>query len=62
MVNDKLAQILRVSQELTYQFNAVNQLISKAWLELELARESLRSLISLQDELEQENKRFHPMD
>lgn len=50
MAKSNLAQILRISQELTYQFNDVNQFISKAWLELELAQENLRNLSSAYDE------------
>ena len=50
MASLKLAQILRISQHLTYQFNDVNHRISKAWLELELARGNLKSLLMIYDE------------
>jgi len=44
MAEPNLAHILRLSQQLTYKLNEVNHLISKAWLDLELARETLRNL------------------
>ena len=50
MTEPSLAQVLRLIQQLTYQFNDVNHHISKAWLELELARETLRNLMTTYDE------------
>ncbi|EKE10208.1 MAG: hypothetical protein ACD_16C00067G0004 [uncultured bacterium] len=50
MAYSKIAHILRLSQQLTFQFNEVNHRISKAWLELELARETLRNILMLHDE------------
>ena len=50
MTEPSLAQVLRLVQQLTYQFNDVNHRISKAWIELELARENLRNLITTYDE------------
>lgn len=50
MADSSLAQIMRLSQQLTFQFNEVNHRVSKAWLELELARETLRNLLITYDE------------
>jgi len=50
MAKIDLAHILRLSQQLTYKLNDVNHLISKAWLDLELARETLRNLSASYDQ------------
>jgi hypothetical protein len=50
MTDPKLAQILRHTQELTSQFYEVNYRLSKTWLELELARETLKNIRMQYDE------------
>lgn len=50
MTDPKLAQILRHTQELTSQFHEVNTRLSKTWLELERARETLKNIIMQYDE------------
>lgn len=44
MATPTLAQLEHLAQHLTIQFNTVNHLISKAWLELEQARGNLSAL------------------
>ena len=55
MTDPKLAQILRHTQELTSQFYEVSGRLSKAWLELELARGTLKHIRILYDEWLEEN-------
>jgi hypothetical protein len=55
MTDPKLAQILRHTQELTSQFYEVSARLSKTWLELELARETLKNIRMLYDEWLKEN-------
>lgn len=50
MDNSKLARILRISQELTYQFYDINYHLSRAWCMLESARGNTSSLQLLYDE------------
>lgn len=50
MTEPSLAQVLRLVQELTYQFHETNHRLSNTWLELERARATLRSLMMIYDE------------
>ncbi|MBP9692255.1 MAG: hypothetical protein KBD90_02875 [Alphaproteobacteria bacterium] len=50
MTEPSLAHILRLVQELTYEFHETNLRLSNAWLELERARATLRSLMMIYDE------------
>lgn len=50
MANSKLAQLLRISQQLTYQFYDINYELSKAWHALELARGNLSTLATVYNE------------
>lgn len=54
MVNDKLAQLDNTSQLLIFQIKNVNELLDKAWSELELARSDLRDLIMFYEEWNEE--------
>jgi hypothetical protein len=56
MTNTKLARILRISQDLTYQFYDINYHISRAWHSLESARGNLSCLQLLYDEWLAEEK------
>jgi len=47
MADLTLAQIEHLSQRLTHKLKNLDDLISQAWLEHELARESLRQLIKM---------------
>jgi hypothetical protein len=60
MANAKLAQILRISQHLTYQFYDINCDLSKAWHTFESARGNLSSLLMLYDEWLTEEKPSEP--
>ncbi len=46
MADHKIAQIEHLSQRLSHKLKRINDLISEAWLEHELARESLRQLFN----------------
>ncbi len=50
MTEPSLAQVLRLVQELTYQFYETNHRLSNAWLELERARATLGNLMMIYDE------------
>ena len=50
MTEPSLAHILRLVQELTYQFHETSHRLSNTWLELERARATLRSLMMVYDE------------
>jgi hypothetical protein len=50
MTEPSLAQVLRLVQELTYQFHETSHRLSNTWLELERARATLRSLMMIYDE------------
>jgi hypothetical protein len=50
MTEPTLARILRLSQEISYQYKNSNHLLSKSWLELESAQGNLRCLEMLYDE------------
>ena len=54
MVNDKLAQLEHTSQLLIFQIKNVNELLDKAWSELELARSDLRDLMMFFEEWNEE--------
>ena len=50
MTTPSLAQILRLVQDLTYQFHETSHRLSNTWLELQQARETLRTLMMMYDE------------
>ncbi|OJW49636.1 MAG: hypothetical protein BGO67_03780 [Alphaproteobacteria bacterium 41-28] len=50
MANSNLARILRISQELNYQFYDINYHLSRSWHVLESARGNIASLQLLYDE------------
>lgn len=50
MTKPSLAQILRLVQDLTYQFHETSHRLSNTWLELQQARETLRTLMMMYDE------------
>lgn len=50
MVDSNLTRILRISQELTYQFYEINGHLSEAWHRLESARGNVASLQLLYNE------------
>lgn len=54
MANLNLAQVEYLSQQLTHQLNDVKHLTSKAWIELGVARDTLRSLLIAYDKWEKE--------
>lgn len=49
-MSTNLAQILRISQELSYQFYDINYHLSRAWHMLESSRGNVASLQLLYDE------------
>jgi hypothetical protein len=50
MTEPTLARILRLSQQVSYQYKNASHLISKSWLELESAQGNLSCLAMLYDE------------
>lgn len=44
MANDKIAHFEQLSQRLSEKFRLIEDLMTQAWLEHELARESFRNL------------------
>lgn len=50
MTKLSLAQVLRLVQELTYQFHETSHRLSNTWLELQRAQETLRNLMMIYDE------------
>jgi hypothetical protein len=50
MTEPTLARILRLSQQISYQYKNSSELISKSWLELESAQGNLRCLEMLYSE------------
>ena len=54
MTESTLTRILRVSQQISYQFYDINCDLSKTWHTLELAQGNLKSLMVLYDEWLQE--------
>ncbi len=50
MTTPSLAQILRLVQDPTYQFHETSHRLSNTWLELQQAREALRTLMMMYDE------------
>ena len=50
MTKLSLAQILRLVQDLTYQFHETCHRLSNTWLELQRAQETLRNLMMIYDE------------
>lgn len=54
MTADKLTQLDNTSQLLIFQIKNVNDLLDKAWSELELARSDLRDLIMFFEEWDEE--------
>ena len=50
MTEPSLAHILRLIQELTYQFHETSHRLSNTWLELQRAQETLRNLMIIYDE------------
>ncbi|EKD85866.1 MAG: hypothetical protein ACD_37C00591G0001 [uncultured bacterium] len=58
MTDSKVARILRLSQDLTYQFYDIHCDISKAWHTLESIRGNLSSLNLLYEEWLAEQKPF----
>ena len=53
MADLNLTQLLRLSQRLSYQLNNANQGLAKAWLDLEGAQGTLKTLVELQGEPEE---------
>jgi hypothetical protein len=47
MANTTVAQFELLSQQLTNRFKTVDDLMSQAWLEHELARDALRHLLKI---------------
>ncbi len=54
MTADKLTQLDHTSQLLIFQIKNVNELLDRAWSELELARSDLRDLIMFYEEWDEE--------
>ena len=50
MTKPSLVQILRLVQDLTYQFHETSHRLSNTWLELQRAQETLRTLMMIYDE------------
>lgn len=59
MGNFNLAQIEYLSQQLSHELDTVKHLTSKAWIELGLARDTLRSIALTYDEWLKEKKLDH---
>ncbi|MDP3445220.1 MAG: hypothetical protein Q8T08_20360 [Ignavibacteria bacterium] len=59
MADSKLAHLEHLSQHLIYQVKDVNNLIAKAWYNLEIIRQTLRGMSEAYDEwvFEQELKK-----
>ena len=55
MADFNLAQLEQISQLVIFQIKNVNNLIAKAWFELELARSDLRELMEIHEKWEEEN-------
>ena len=56
MTGPNLAQILRLVQQLTYEFHEVDCRLSNTWRELERARETLKNLMMFYGEWLEEKK------
>ena len=59
MTDEKLAHLESISQLLIFQIKNINQLMAKAWVELELARSDLRELMAIYAEWEEERKSIY---
>ena len=55
MADFNLAQLEQTSQLVIFQIKNVNNLVAKAWFELELARSDLRELMEIHEKWEEEN-------
>ncbi|MBX9620914.1 MAG: hypothetical protein K2X28_02625 [Alphaproteobacteria bacterium] len=55
MADFNLAHLEQTSQLVIFQIKNVNNLIAKAWFELELARSDLRELMKIHEKWEEEN-------
>ncbi|KAB2834370.1 MAG: hypothetical protein F9K49_05340 [Caedimonadaceae bacterium] len=55
MADFNLAHLEQTSQLVIFQIKNVNNLIAKAWFELELARSDLRELMEIHEKWEEEN-------
>ena len=55
MADFNLAYLEQTSQLVIFQIKNVNNLIAKAWFELELARSDLRELMEIHEKWEEEN-------
>lgn len=56
MADFNLAHLEQTSQLVIFQIKNVNNLIAKAWFELELARSDLRELMEIHEKWEEENR------